>query len=186
MVQRLQATGKKDAGIAILNWQNVPALQIREAGIRAIADHYKIPILFRHEMKVPGQVPDAKQTVTDLLTRYPAGGPLACVWCGWDEVAGGASQAIKQAGRQDVFAVGIDGNLSTYDAIRAGDPQAATCANDMESITRACLQQLSAILGGGKPSATTMYVDAPFIAKQNVPPPNEYPHGQGLTTYFQA
>jgi ABC-type sugar transport system substrate-binding protein len=105
---------------------------------------------------------------------------------GWDEVGLAASNAIKKANRTDVFSVSIDGNLGTFDAIRAGEPMGATCANDMTTITSVCLDQLSKMVSGGKPLGETIYVDAPFISKHNVPPQGQFPVGAGLTPFYTA
>ena len=182
MADRLNGKGS----VAILNWPNVPALQIRQQAIEAHLGFYKgIKIVSKQVLTVPGQVPDAKAKTKALLTRYPKG-KLDAIWAGWDEVGLAASQAVKESGRKDVFVVGIDGNLASFDAIRAGDPFAATCANDMEQIAAVCLQQLSNILKGGKPSTPTIWVDAPFVAKQNVPASGKFPVGVGQTAYYVA
>lgn len=182
IVDRLGGQGS----VAILNWPNVPALQIRGAAIKAHLAFYKgIKIVSEQVLTVPGQVPDAKAKTKALLTRYPKG-KLHCIVGGWDEVGVAASQACKESGRGEVFVVGIDGNLASFDAIRAGDPFAATCANDMESIAATALSQLSFILKGGKPSTNTIWVDAPFVAKQNVPVSGKFPKGLGETAYYVA
>lgn len=97
-----------------------------------------------------------------------------------------ASQQIKQLGRDDVFTAAMDGNLQSFDAIRAGDPMSATCANDMELITQVCMQQLSTIVAGNEPIATSIYVDSPFISKENVPPSGQFPRGNGLTIFYKS
>ena len=182
IVDRLAGQGN----VAILNWPNVPALQIRGAAIKAHIGFYKgIKVVSEQVLTVPGQVPDAKAKTKALLTKYPKG-KLHAIIGGWDEVGIAASQACKESGRSDVFVVGIDGNLASFDAIRARDPFSATCANDMESIAATALGQLSLILKGGKPSTNTIWVDAPFIAKQNVPASGKFPKGLGQTAYYVA
>jgi ribose transport system substrate-binding protein len=174
-----------EGAVAFLNWPNVPALRQRQAAIEGILGYYDgIKIVDKQVLKVPGQVPDAKTKTRALLQKYRKG-QLHAIWAGWDEPGVAASQAVKQAGRKDVFVVGIDGNLASFDAIRRGDPFAATCGNDMEGITEVCLQQLSSMLKGGKPKANTFWVDAPFIARQNVPAQGKFPRGAGLTTYYE-
>jgi hypothetical protein len=67
--------------------------------------------------------------------------------------------------------------------IRANKPFAVTCSGDVEGMADVMYGQMSAILGGAKPLATTLYVDAPMITKRNVPPKGKYPRGAGLTLY---
>lgn len=184
LIQRLQADGRK-GGVAIINYTPIPATLIREKQFTAMVNHYKYPVLDRQEVKVPGQVVDTERIVTDLLTKYPKGGELLAVIGGWDEVGLAASNAIKKAGRSgDVFSVSVDGNLGNFDAIRAGEPMSATACNDMQTITAVCLTELQTMIGGGKPSAETIYVDAAFVSKANVPPQGEFPVGSGLTPFF--
>lgn len=185
VAQRIAASGRT-GGVVIINWTPVPALVVREASWRAMLDYFKIPILGRFEVKVPGQVVDTGRITTDLLTKYPNNGQLLAVMGGWDEVGTAASQAIAKAGRKDVFAASIDGNLSAFDAIRDGAPLAVTCANDMATITSTCLSKLSAVVGGAKVTSKTIYVDAPLITKSNVPPRGAFPTGAGLTPYYEV
>ncbi len=164
VVERMGGEGK----IALLNWPNVPALQIRQVVIEAMLSYFEgIEVVASEVLTVPGQVPDAKAKTQAILTAHS---DLKCIWGGWDEVAVSASQEVIQQGRQDdVFCVGIDGNEASFDAIRNGEPFAATCANDMEQITDVCFEQLGVMIGGGQPVATQIWVDAPFVAAQNVP-----------------
>lgn len=181
IVERMGGTGQ----IALLNWPNVPALQIRQAVIEAMLKYYEeIEVVASEVLTVPGQVPDAQQKTQSILTAHP---DLKCIWGGWDEVSVAASQAVIQQGREDsVFCVGIDGNEASFDAIRNGEPFSATCANDMEQITEVCFQQLGIMLNGGQPVSTQIWVDAPFVAKQNVPASGQFPAGQGLTVFYQS
>lgn len=184
LIQRLQDQGRK-GGVAIINYTPIPATLIRERQFTAMVNHYEYPVLDRVEVKVPGQVVDTERIVTDLLTKYPKGGELLAVIGGWDEVGLAASNAIKKAGRTgDVFSVSVDGNLGNFDAIRNGEPFAATACNDMQTITAVCLNELMTIIEGGSPTATTIYVDAAFVSDANVPPPGEFPVGAGLTPFF--
>lgn len=179
IIERMGGEGQ----IALLNWPNVPALRIRQSVIEAmLAFNEGIEIVANEVLTVPGQVPDAKQKTQSILTANP---DLKCIWGGWDEVGVAASQEIIQQGREDsVFAVGIDGNEASFDAIRAGEPFSATCANDMATIAEVCLQQLGVMLEGGSPIANSIWVDAPFVAEHNVPPPGEFPSGQGLMIFY--
>jgi ribose transport system substrate-binding protein len=170
-------------GAAIINWPNVPALRIRSAQIKAMLDYYKASILADLVVAVPGFVPDAKQKASALLTKYPKGGDLNVIVCGWDDVGVAAAQACVEAGRNDVFVVAADGNLAAFDMMRKGQPFAATCALDVEGMTDVMYAQMSAVLGGKKPLATTLYVDAPLITARNVPPKGQYPKGEGLQLY---
>jgi ribose transport system substrate-binding protein len=170
-------------GAAIINWPNVPALRIRSAQIKAMLNYYKAPILADEVVAVPGFVADAKQKASALLTKYPRGGKLKVIVCGWDDIGVSAAQACVEAKRTDVFVVATDGNLAAFDMMRSGQPFAATCSLDVEGMTSVMYSQMSDVLGGKKPLATTLYVDAPLITRRNVPPKGKYPVGEGLQLY---
>jgi len=172
-------------GAAIINWPNVPALRIRSAQIKAMLDYNKIPVLADEVVKVPGFVADAKQKAAALLTKYPKGDKLKCIVAGWDDVGIAAAQACDEAKRDDVFVISADGNLAAFDMMRKGSSFAATCSGDVEGITDVMYGQMSRILGGKKkPLATTLYVDAPMITENNLPPKGHYPRGDGLQLYY--
>jgi ribose transport system substrate-binding protein len=170
-------------GAAIINWPNVPALRIRSAQAKAMLSYYKAPLLADLVVAVPGFVADAKQKASALLTKYPKGGKLKVIVCGWDDVGVAAAQACVEAGRSDVFVVATDGNLAAFDMMRKGQPFAATCSLDVEGMTSVMYAQMSEVLGRKKPLATTLYVDAPLITRRNAPPKGQYPKGAGLQLY---
>ncbi|MFT3853724.1 MAG: substrate-binding domain-containing protein [Ilumatobacteraceae bacterium] len=181
--QRLDATNP-GKGVALFNFSPLEATHVREVCMQSQLDFYKIPQTFRHEVKVPGQVPDVQQTVTDLLTKYPKGSELGAIWCGWDEIGLAAATAVETAGRDDLFVVSIDGNEGNLDNIRKGGVFAATVVNDMPSVAGVALAQLAGIVAGGPPPVTTtFFVDAPLVTKYNVPT-SGIPGGTGLDLYF--
>jgi ribose transport system substrate-binding protein len=60
---------------------------------------------------VPGQVQNGNAIAQPWLTAHPSGGkkPLA-IWACWDEPMQGAVAALRQAGRDDVTTVAINGS----------------------------------------------------------------------------
>lgn len=182
LTQRMDYEG----GIAFLTNPLVEATGIRENLAKSMVSFYNgIKLVANERIKVPGQVPDAKAKAQALLQRYPKG-QLKAIFTAWGEIGVAASQAVKQAGRKEVFVASIDGNLNEMDAIRKGDPYSACCVNDMEQIMATSIAQLAGMLQGKKPLATRIFVDAPFVTKHNVPPPGQYPKGEGLQIYYSA
>lgn len=176
VVQRMNYEGK----IALLNWEEIPPLVQRGAQFRAVLKQYPdIEIVEDLKVKLPGQIEDAKAKTSAFLPKHK---DLKAIWGGWDEPAFGANQAVKESGRDDVFVVGCDGNLETFDAIRSGEPLAATCANDIELMTRQAFKTIDDI-GAGRPVAKVTTVDSPFISKDNVPPKGSYAKGT-VTPFF--
>lgn len=173
-------------GVALYTWPNLPDLIIREQFAKTFFKFYETPILSEQVMQVPGQVPDAQNKTRSLLARFPKGGELKCIVAGWDEIGVAAAKTIAEAGRDDVFVVSIDGNLETFEAMKQGLPFGATASQDFNTMADVALQQLNTVLGGGEPIATAMYIQAPLVTKNNLPPAGQYPKSAGIDIYYQA
>lgn len=186
--QRILDETRKDGvgGIAIYYWPNLPDLVIRQKFAETFFKFYETPILSNQVMQVPGQVPDAQNKTRALLAKYPKGSNLKCIVAGWDEIGVAAARTLKEAGRDDVFVVAIDGNLETFEAMSQGLPFGATCSQDFTEMSNVALQQPNLVLGGSKPIATAMYIDAPLITKDNLPAAGQYPKSNGLDVYFKS
>ncbi|RCS57871.1 sugar ABC transporter substrate-binding protein [Microbacterium sp. JB110] len=75
---------------------------------------------------------EALNFVTDYLQANPDG--LDGVWAGWDDAALGVTQAIEEAGRDDIFVTGVDALAETAEKIEAGSPMYASAAQDWPSV----------------------------------------------------
>jgi ribose transport system substrate-binding protein len=109
------------------------------------------------------------------LIAHPQPGAIQAVWGAWDELTLGAVQAIEAAGRTDIFGVGIDGNLWTFDLIRGGSPFVATIAPDWEQCATIVVSELKQnLLNGTPPSQPQFYIDIPLVTIANCPPAGWY------------
>jgi len=66
-----------------------------------------------------------RDAVDNMLTAHPN---LAAVWCSWDAAAIEASLAMRAAGRNDMFATGIDGGKQAFEYIKSGTQFVMTAA----------------------------------------------------------
>lgn len=181
--QRLQAVGGSK-GIAIFGYTPLSNLRQRELCVKTQADYYGIPVLFRHEVNADSSVPDIQNRTGDLLTKYARDGELGAIFVGWDQGGFAADSALAAAGRGDIFVVSIDGDEANLESIRQGGPQGATVVNDMPTVAQVVLTQLAKIRGGGEPPATKeLFVDAPLVTAENIPP-RGIPGGSGLSIYY--
>ena len=75
-----------------------------------------------NEVTVPGQVQNGNAIAQPWLTAHPAGGkkPLA-IWACWDEPMQGAVAALRQAARDDVTTVAINGSTQAIQLVKDGD-----------------------------------------------------------------
>src|SRR5216683_2917232 len=107
--------------IVKLNWNVLPALRERDHGFKAVIVDYPEIKVTEIEVKVPGQVDDTYNRVTNLLLANP---DINAIWTGWDELVAPSVRAIEQAGKQnsiivdrmgttavDVTAAALDGKM---------------------------------------------------------------------------
>jgi len=101
----------------------------------------------------------------DMLAANPK---IDAVFCENDSMCLGAQTAIADAGRSDeMFLVGVDGELAALEAIMNNTNYAATGLNNSDQIGRAAFHRLLAILAGATPEKNT-YLPSPIITIDNV------------------
>jgi ribose transport system substrate-binding protein len=159
----------REGEIAVLHWDQVPCPRQRYAMLEAMLPEYPaISIAASHVAKFPGAGEDCRAAMENILLAHPN---IKGVWGAWDELTMGAVQAIEAAGRDDIICVGIDGNKSTFDAIRSGGPFKMTIAPDWEGGVDIALEQLETRIWQGEPPLQTQfYVDIPIVTAANCPP----------------
>jgi ribose transport system substrate-binding protein len=100
----------------------------------------------------------------DFLQRFPSG-EIDAVYCHNDEMALGAYQAVKEAGREDeMFVTGFDGSGAAFQSIKAGQ-MAATVVYPVMS--RECLIGAAKMLADEK-MPQEILLETPLVTKQNV------------------
>lgn len=105
------------------------------------------------------------KVMENLLARNSK---IDAVFCENDSMCLGAQKAIGDAGRSDeMFLVGVDGQKEALQAIRNGTNYAATAVNNADTIGRAGLNRMMAILAGATPQKDTP-LEAPVVTKDNV------------------
>ena len=57
----------------------------------------------QQQIDVSSMVQSGNKITTDLLTAHPEPGAITGVWCGWDDPAIGAAQAIMAAHRSGIY-----------------------------------------------------------------------------------
>jgi ABC-type sugar transport system substrate-binding protein len=156
-----------------MNWTVLPALAERDAGFHAVVKEYKNMKVTEMEIKVPGQVDDTFNKVTDYLTGHKN---VKAIWMGWDEVGVAAARAVQQSHLQNKpFVVSMDGNDAAFDMIREGTPLAMTIAYDVRGMGVAAVQAVADAVDGKEFPERQVYKKPCLINKQTVPPKGQYP-----------
>ena len=156
-----------------MNWTVLPALAERDAGFHAVMNEYKKIKVTEMEIKVPGQVDDTFNKVTDYLTGHKN---VKAVWMGWDEVGVAAARAVQQSHvEQKPFVVSMDGNDAAYDLIRDGSPLWLTVAYDVRGMGVQAVQAVADAVDGKTFAERQVYKKPCLITKETAPPKGELP-----------
>lgn len=97
-----------------------------------------------------GAITENMAAMEALLLKYPKPGDIAAVWGGCDKVTIGVVQALERAGRKEVKAYGIDGDIMALQSIRKGGTYTATVAQSPYEMGRRAVMMLSENMGGKK------------------------------------
>jgi len=173
MTQWLFDTLGREGEIAVLHWDQVPCPRQRYAMLEAMLPEYpNISVVASHVAKFPGAGEDCRAAMENILLAHPE---IDGVWGAWDELTMGAVQAVIAEGRDDIVCVGIDGNLSTFDAIRSGGPFKMTIAPDWEQgVTLAVTELQERLWQGLPPAQQQFYINIPIVTAYNCPPAGWY------------
>ncbi len=177
------ALGRKGE-IAVFHWDQVPCPRQRYAMLQAMLPEYPdIEVAASHVAKFPGAAEDCRAAMENILLAHPE---IDGVWGAWDELTMGAVQALIAAGRDDIICVGIDGNKSTFDAIRSGGPFKMTIAPDWEGGVYIAVTELKERLWKGEPPLQEQfYIDIPIVTIHNCPPAGWF-YGEWLAAGMPA
>ena len=130
-----------------------------------IVKHPNINYIHEYHCDVPNQINNAKEIVENLLTAYPEKGSITSIFCAWDEPAIGATQALMEAGRDEVIVVGVDGNEQAIQLIQQGTNLKATLSQDFDGMSKLCAEECVKLLNGEECLQGEQYVPALLIEK---------------------
>jgi len=135
--------------IVKLNWTVLPVLRDRDNGFKAVMSSAKDIKVIEVEVKVPGQVEDVFNQLTNILASNKE---VVGVWVGWDELATPAVRAIERAGMKDkIKLVGIDGIDETMDLLRkGGSPYVLSVAYSHKTIAEKAMAVVADVADGKK------------------------------------
>ena len=170
MVNRLGGKGR----ILKLNWTVLQALRDRDAGFHAVmSENPGIDVVKEIEVKVPGQVDDSYNQITNVLQSDK---DIDAIWIGWDELAPSAVRAIEEAGMGDkTFVMGFDGNAFAWDLIRKGTPYVMEPANPFPPMGEKAVSSIETLASGGELASHVIYMKPCLISAQTVPAEGEQP-----------
>lgn len=90
---------------------------------------------------------DALAIMEDFIVAY--GDQIDAVYCHWDVGATGCIEALKNAGMNDVYVIGVDGCSVGYDQVREGT-QALSIGQSFSQMTKDAFDTIKKIMNGEK------------------------------------
>ncbi len=107
---------------------------------------------------------EAMAIMEDMITKW--GSDIQGVFCHWDNGATGIIGALKAAGIDDVFIVGVDGNRAGFDQVRSG-AQSVTIMQNFENMVKKSLEMTNTVLKGGSVEAVN-FVPLDIVSLSNI------------------
>lgn len=164
IVRRLFELMGSEGTLVHLTYRAHPGVVKRTYAMEDMLPKYPgIKLLSEFHCDVPNQINNAKDIVENLLTAYPQKGSVNAIFCAWDEPAIGATQALMEAGRDEVLVVGVDGNEQAVKLIKQGTNFKATMAQDFEGMAKLVASEIIKVLNGEKTEKGEKYVPALLI-----------------------
>ena len=162
--------GGKGRILVFNGFPGVAPCRIRYDELTLVLKDYPNISLIQPELqdKYEGTIEDAKQQITDALSRYPRG-EISAIWSCWDTPQIGAAQAVDAAGRSEIKIYGVDADAGALDLVQ--DPASsytATIAQQNVAIGSGSADNVARYLGGGTDEVTrTTYFAPVLITKAN-------------------
>lgn len=162
VVQRLGGKGR----VVIINGPPVSAVIDRVAGAEAVfRQHAGIRVMSR-DQNAGGNRMGGMNVMTDLLTANPE---LDAVFAINDPTGLGAALAIRQARREKIFVVGVDGAPDAEKALRdSRSVFLATAAQDPFAMAAKAVEVGLGLLRGEKPASDPLLVPVRLVTRENV------------------
>ncbi len=154
----------KEGTVVHLSHRPHPGVVQRTLAMEEVLKRYpEVVLLSEHHVDVPNQINNAKEIMENLLTAYPAVGSIDAVLCGWDEPAIGVTQALQEAGRDEILVVGVDGNEQAVTLIDANTNLVATLKQDFEGMAGVVVEDVIKSLEGESVSKGNKFVPALLV-----------------------
>ncbi|MGS4947295.1 sugar ABC transporter substrate-binding protein [Meridianimarinicoccus sp. RP-17] len=136
-----------------------------------LQEYQGVEVLVEHNIDYTAFFEDTTSRMQDYVARF--GTDIDAVWAPWDEPAQAAINVMQAAGLTDVKVIGIDGHpQAVAEVCKPDSMMIATVSQPFEGMGAQIGDWITAIVENGTPAedvipATTIYMDAPLVTKQN-------------------
>lgn len=157
--------GGKGTVIALTHRPHPGVVKRSNAFDDIIKEYPDIKLITEQHVEVPGPIESARTIMENLLLSNSAKDSVTAVWCAWDEPAIGATQALMDAGRGEVFVTGVDGNSQAVELINEDSNLKATMAQNFEGMANIVVTEVVKIFSGEEVIPGEQYAPALLITK---------------------
>ena len=155
--------------LVVLTYLPQPEVNRRTKQLYALLKHYPaIKVIAQQQIDVSSMVESGNQITANLLTANPGANAIAGVWCGWDQPAIGATEAIQAAHRSGILVTGIDGSDQAVSLIKKGSPLIATVKQHFDTQATMIIQQVGRVFDGKRPTAQQLYAAASLLTRASL------------------
>ncbi len=131
-----------------------------------LKDYPDIKLITEQHIEVPGPIENSRKVMENLILSNSGKDSITAVWCAWDEPAIGATQALQDAGRNEVMVVGVDGNSQAVEMINQGTNLKATVAQNFEGMAEIVVTEMTKLFNGEEITKGEQYAPATIITKE--------------------
>ncbi len=155
--------------LVVLTYSPHPGVHERTLQMyRMIKKYPAVHVVTQQEIDVTQMVPSGNKITANLLTAHPKAGDITGVWCGWDQPAIGATQAIMAAHREGIVVTGIDGSEQGVSLIKKGTPLVATVKQQFDKQAALITKEVARAFAGKAASARQLYAPASLITRDTL------------------
>lgn len=131
-----------------------------------IKEYPDIKLITEQHIDVPGPIDNSRKVMENLILSNSDKDSITAVWCAWDEPAIGATQALQDAGRNEVIVVGVDGNSQAVEMINQDTNLKATVAQNFEGMAGIVVTEMTKLFNGEEITKGEQYAPATVITRQ--------------------
>ena len=124
-----------------------------------------IKLITEQHVEVPGPIENSRKIMENLILSNSSKGSITAVWSAWDEPAIGVTQALQDAGRDEVVVTGVDGNSQAIEMINKGTNLKATVAQNFEGMAEIVVNEMVKMFNGEEIKKGEQYAPATIVTK---------------------
>lgn len=154
--------------IVVLTYTPQPQVNLRtQEMLRLAKQHPGLHIIATQQIDVSSMVESGREIMSSLLTANPKAGQINAVWCGWDEPAIGATEAIQSAHRTGIYVTGMDGASQAVSLIQKGSPFIGTIKQEFQAASDLLVKDMGDYFSKGSVSSHQVYAPISLITKNS-------------------